>query len=130
MQVAQRVADEFDVQLGQEVVCTTSACPPHIIFSFYLQCIPHTLVHMRTFSQHLPKGYSIRFENNEGPRTVLKYLTDGMLLREAMTDPLMGRYGVVMVCGQPSQFRAVMLIFGSWTKRTSVHCPLTSSWGC
>ena len=37
-------------------------------------------------------GYSIRFEDKSGPKTVLKYLTDGMLLREAMNDPLLERY--------------------------------------
>jgi len=36
-------------------------------------------------------GYSIRFEDKSGPKTVLKYVTDGMLLREAMNDPLLER---------------------------------------
>lgn len=36
-------------------------------------------------------GYSIRFEDKCGPKTILKYLTDGMLLREAMNDPLLER---------------------------------------
>ena len=36
-------------------------------------------------------GYSIRFEDMSGPKTFLKYLTDGMLLREAMTDPTLSR---------------------------------------
>jgi len=36
-------------------------------------------------------GYNIRFEDVTGPQTMLKYLTDGMLLREAMTDPLLER---------------------------------------
>ncbi|KAI7906044.1 P-loop containing nucleoside triphosphate hydrolase protein [Cokeromyces recurvatus] len=61
MSVAQRVADEMDVKLGQEV------------------------------------GYSIRFEDNTSPNTFLKYMTDGMLLREAMTDPLMSRYSAVIL---------------------------------
>jgi len=61
MSVAQRVADEMDVTIGQEV------------------------------------GYSIRFEDCSGPRTALKYMTDGMLLREAMTDPLLDRYGVILL---------------------------------
>jgi len=61
MSVAQRVADEMDVILGQEV------------------------------------GYSIRFEDCSSSRTALKYMTDGMLLREAMTDPLLDRYGVILL---------------------------------
>ncbi|XP_064383734.1 putative pre-mRNA-splicing factor ATP-dependent RNA helicase PRP1 isoform X2 [Halichondria panicea] len=61
MSVAQRVADEMDVSLGQEV------------------------------------GYTIRFEDCTSPRTILKYMTDGMLLREAMNDPLLDRYGVIIL---------------------------------
>ena len=37
-------------------------------------------------------GYTIRFEDRSGPKTRLKYLTDGMLLRESMIDPLLKRY--------------------------------------
>uniref|UniRef100_A0A3Q3IJ80 ATP-dependent RNA helicase DHX15 n=1 Tax=Monopterus albus TaxID=43700 RepID=A0A3Q3IJ80_MONAL len=61
MSVAQRVADEMDVMLGQEV------------------------------------GYSIRFEDCSSAKTILKYMTDGMLLREAMNDPLLERYGVIIL---------------------------------
>ena len=39
-------------------------------------------------------GYSIRFEDCSGPRTCLKYMTDGMLLREAMSDPMLENYQV------------------------------------
>ncbi|TPX38177.1 hypothetical protein SmJEL517_g00248 [Synchytrium microbalum] len=42
-------------------------------------------------------GYSIRFEDCTSPRTILKYMTDGMLLREAMTDPLLERYSAVIL---------------------------------
>ncbi|XP_075253098.1 putative pre-mRNA-splicing factor ATP-dependent RNA helicase PRP1 isoform X2 [Convolutriloba macropyga] len=42
-------------------------------------------------------GYSIRFEDCSGPLTLLKYMTDGMLLREAMTDPLLEKYGVIIL---------------------------------
>jgi len=42
-------------------------------------------------------GYSIRFEDKSGPSTILKYMTDGMLLREAMSDPNLERYSVVVL---------------------------------
>ncbi|CAG7563145.1 unnamed protein product [Fusarium equiseti] len=61
MSVAQRVADEMDVTLGEEV------------------------------------GYSIRFEDMTGPKTMLKYMTDGMLLREAMHDHEMSRYSCIIL---------------------------------
>ncbi|KAH7159682.1 P-loop containing nucleoside triphosphate hydrolase protein [Dactylonectria estremocensis] len=61
MSVAQRVADEMDVTLGEEV------------------------------------GYSIRFEDMTGPKTILKYMTDGMLLREAMHDHEMSRYSCIIL---------------------------------
>lgn len=42
-------------------------------------------------------GYSIRFEDVTSARTRIKFLTDGMLLREALVDPLLSRYSVIMV---------------------------------
>ncbi|KAI1471159.1 P-loop containing nucleoside triphosphate hydrolase protein [Daldinia caldariorum] len=61
MSVAQRVADELDVTLGEEV------------------------------------GYSIRFEDKTSSKTMLKYMTDGMLLREAMHDHDMSRYSCIIL---------------------------------
>lgn len=61
MSVAQRVANEMDVKLGEEV------------------------------------GYSIRFDDVTGPRTILKYMTDGMLLREAMHDHNLSRYSCIIL---------------------------------
>lgn len=37
-------------------------------------------------------GYTVRFENVTSGQTRLKYMTDGMLLREALLDPLLRRY--------------------------------------
>ena len=45
--------------------------------------------------QHV--GYTIRFENMTDNSTVLKYMTDGMLLREAMMDPLLSNYSVIIL---------------------------------
>ncbi|KIV85498.1 hypothetical protein PV11_01189 [Exophiala sideris] len=42
-------------------------------------------------------GYSIRFEDVTSAQTKIKFLTDGMLLREALVDPLLTRYSVIMV---------------------------------
>lgn len=61
MSVAQRVAEEMDVKLGEEV------------------------------------GYSIRFENKTSNKTILKYMTDGMLLREAMEDHDLSRYSCIIL---------------------------------
>lgn len=37
-------------------------------------------------------GYSIRFEDNTSDDTVIKYMTDGMLLRELLTEPDLATY--------------------------------------
>src|ERR1700760_2597915 len=42
-------------------------------------------------------GYSIRFEDVTSSATRIKFLTDGLLLREALVDPLFSRYSVIMV---------------------------------
>lgn len=42
-------------------------------------------------------GYTIRFEDCTTPSTILKFMTDGMLLREAMNDPLVQRYSCIVL---------------------------------
>ncbi|CAI5759823.1 unnamed protein product [Candida verbasci] len=42
-------------------------------------------------------GYNVRFDDNTSPKTKIKYLTDGMLEREALNDPLMSKYSVIML---------------------------------
>lgn len=42
-------------------------------------------------------GYSVRFDDMTSSSTIIKYLTDGMLLREALLDPLLKKYSVVIV---------------------------------
>lgn len=42
-------------------------------------------------------GYTIRFEDCTNENTILKFMTDGMLLREAMIDPLMKKYSCIII---------------------------------
>ncbi|KAG2342230.1 P-loop containing nucleoside triphosphate hydrolase protein [Suillus weaverae] len=75
--VAERVADEMDVKLGQQV------------------------------------GYSIRFEDmTEAGTTFLKYMTDGILLREAMHDPDLSRYSTIIVDDAHERTLATDILMG------------------
>jgi len=42
-------------------------------------------------------GYSIRFDDCTSTKTRLRYMTDGVLLREATTDPKLSNYDVLIV---------------------------------
>jgi hypothetical protein len=42
-------------------------------------------------------GYSIRFEDVTGPDTVIKYMTDGVLLRETLIEPDLDRYSAIIM---------------------------------
>ena len=43
-------------------------------------------------------GYTVRFDDVSSPATEIRYVTDGMLLREAtVSDPLLSRYSVVIL---------------------------------
>ncbi|KAI5968562.1 prh1 [Candida margitis] len=42
-------------------------------------------------------GYQVRFTNMSNPRTKLKYLTDGMLLREIMLDRELKKYSTIIL---------------------------------
>ncbi|CAA7265450.1 unnamed protein product [Cyclocybe aegerita] len=42
-------------------------------------------------------GYAVRFDEKHSAKTRIKYLTDGMIVRELMSDPLLSNYSVVIV---------------------------------
>lgn len=42
-------------------------------------------------------GYSVRFEAKVSDQTQIKYMTDGMLLREFLNDPTMNDYSVIII---------------------------------
>jgi ATP-dependent RNA helicase DDX35 len=66
-------------------------------------------------------GYAIRFEDLSSPtRTRIKYMTDGMLFRETMVDPLLSKYSVIMV--RPTiNFVQTSMLDGSWLQIDEAH---------
>ncbi|KAE9964717.1 hypothetical protein EG328_010265 [Venturia inaequalis] len=42
-------------------------------------------------------GYSVRFEHKVSEKTKIKFMTDGMLLRELVSDPTLSAYSVIML---------------------------------
>ncbi|KAJ3448551.1 atp-dependent RNA helicase dhx33 [Anaeramoeba flamelloides] len=42
-------------------------------------------------------GYSIRFDDRTSKKTRVKFMTDGILLREAMLDPLLSQYRIIVL---------------------------------
>ena len=42
-------------------------------------------------------GYTIRFENCTNEKAIIKYMTDGLLLREFLNEPELKSYSVIMI---------------------------------
>ncbi|KAJ3373930.1 hypothetical protein GGF31_008815 [Allomyces arbusculus] len=58
-------------------------------------------------------GYAIRFDDTtDATTTRIKYMTEGMLLREIMVDPLLSRYNVVMVDEAHERSLAADMVLG------------------
>jgi pre-mRNA-splicing factor ATP-dependent RNA helicase DHX16 len=57
-------------------------------------------------------GYSIRFEDMTSDKTVLKYMTDGMLLREFLTDPELSTYSALIIDEAHERTLSTDILFG------------------
>ena len=57
-------------------------------------------------------GYLIRFEDRTSEETIVKFLTDGMLLREVMTDPLLNKCSVIILDLAHERTLAMDVLFG------------------
>lgn len=67
-------------------------------------------------------GYSIRFEDMTSSKTKIKYMTDGMLQREALNDPDMSKYSVIMLDEAHERTIATDVLF-SLLKRAAIKNP-------
>ncbi|XP_015694102.1 probable pre-mRNA-splicing factor ATP-dependent RNA helicase DEAH5 isoform X2 [Oryza brachyantha] len=76
-------------------------------------------------------GYSIRFDDHTGPDTVIKYMTDGMLLREILLDSDLSSYSVVMLDEAHERTIFTDILFGLLKKlirrRTDLKLIVTSA---
>lgn len=74
----------------------------------------------RRFGQGLV-GYSVRFDDNTSKNTKIKYLTDGMLLREVLSDPELQRYGIVVLDEAHERSVNTDVLFGILKKLTTTN---------
>jgi ATP-dependent RNA helicase DHX8/PRP22 len=57
-------------------------------------------------------GYTIRFEDCTSPDTKIKYMTDGIMQREILLDPLLQKYSVIMLDEAHERTIATDVLFG------------------
>lgn len=57
-------------------------------------------------------GYSVRFDNCSSSKTRLKYITDGMLLREAMLDGFLNNYAIIILDEAHERTLQTEILFG------------------
>jgi ATP-dependent RNA helicase DHX8/PRP22 len=57
-------------------------------------------------------GYTIRFEDCTSPETKIKYMTDGILLRECLLDPDMRQYSVILLDEAHERTVSTDVLFG------------------
>ena len=57
-------------------------------------------------------GYCIRFDDTTSPSTVIKYMTDGMLLREILLDGNLSRYSVLILDEAHERTVSTDVLFG------------------
>lgn len=64
-------------------------------------------------------GYSIRFEDCTGPECVIKYMTDGILLRESLNDCDLDNYSAIVMDEAHERSLSTDVLFGLLKKVTS-----------
>lgn len=76
-------------------------------------------------------GYTIRFEDCTSPETKIKYMTEGMLLRECLIDPDLSSYSLIMLDEAHERTVDTDVLFGLMKKavmnRKDLKCIVTSA---
>jgi len=57
-------------------------------------------------------GYTIRFEDKTSQSTMIKYMTDGIMQREILLDPMLHKYSVIMLDEAHERTIATDVLFG------------------
>ena len=57
-------------------------------------------------------GYAVRFDDSTSGATEIKFMTDGILLREAMLDPMLHRYAAILLDEAHERTVQTDLLFG------------------
>lgn len=70
-------------------------------------------------------GYSIRFEDCTSDKTVLKYMTDGMLLREFLTEPDLAGYSALIIDEAHERTLSTDILFALVKVRHRTHVPIS-----
>ena len=89
-------------------MCTQPRRVAAVTISQRLNCLPFAIITvLNNFDGRVSQerkcklgeevGYSIRFDDKSGHMTRIKYVTDGILLREMITDPQLTKYKVVIL---------------------------------
>ena len=57
-------------------------------------------------------GYTVRFDDKTSKNTLIKYVTDGLLLKEATTDHLLKKYQIIIIDEAHERTLATDILFG------------------
>ncbi|CAG8529004.1 1067_t:CDS:10 [Diversispora eburnea] len=66
-------------------------------------------------------GYSVRFDEMTSNSTIIKYLTDGMLLRELLSDPLLLNYSIVILDEAHERTMRTDILFGMMKRAQEIR---------